>query len=193
MLPENRRSIGDLYWQQNQDRRMANLVFLFMPWVVASSILQAKRLHDLGRSGWIQLWGFIPLINFVYIVWALFVLGGVSGTPGSNKYGENPLAIKRLIQSWQAIMIARNRVEYDRAHYLFVENKNTQDPEAWLTFLLQAKEEFTANEATAVALRNKADLEIAEQQRDAQRVKDAKVASDKVDAAQLKASLKKTK
>ena len=46
----------------------------------------ARRLHDIGKSGWNQLWaltvvGIIPLI----IWWAK------AGDPGENKYGPSPL------------------------------------------------------------------------------------------------------
>ncbi len=46
---------------------LATLVFL-MPALAVS----ARRLHDLGRSGWWMLLGFVPLIgNLVLLLWAV--------------------------------------------------------------------------------------------------------------------------
>lgn len=44
-----------------------------------------RRLHDTGKSGWMMLLGFIPLVNFVLIYWFLS-----AGQPGSNEFGANP-------------------------------------------------------------------------------------------------------
>lgn len=45
-----------------------------------------RRLHDTGRSGWLQLLLLIPLIGFIVLV--VFWVG--DSKAGSNKYGENP-------------------------------------------------------------------------------------------------------
>jgi uncharacterized membrane protein YhaH (DUF805 family) len=46
----------------------------------------ARRLHDVGRSGWWLLIGFIPLIGLlVLIYWCV-----QPGTAGANEYGEPP-------------------------------------------------------------------------------------------------------
>ena len=46
----------------------------------------ARRLHDIGKSGWLQLIGFIPLIGWVLLIyWA-----AQPGEAGDNKYGEAP-------------------------------------------------------------------------------------------------------
>lgn len=46
----------------------------------------ARRLHDIGRSGWWQLIAFIPVIGIIVLIyfWAL------DSQPGANKYGANP-------------------------------------------------------------------------------------------------------
>ena len=54
-------------------------------WIPQLSV-GARRLHDIGKSGWNQLWaltvvGIIPLI----IWWAK------EGDPGENQYGPSPL------------------------------------------------------------------------------------------------------
>jgi len=45
-----------------------------------------RRLHDVGKSGWMCLIIFIPLIGFIWI----FVLTVSAGNPGENQYGQNP-------------------------------------------------------------------------------------------------------
>lgn len=46
----------------------------------------ARRLHDIGRSGWWQLIVLVPIIGAILlVVWYCF-----DSTPGSNKYGPNP-------------------------------------------------------------------------------------------------------
>jgi uncharacterized membrane protein YhaH (DUF805 family) len=46
----------------------------------------AKRLHDRDKSGWWQLLWFVPVIGWI---WMFVVLGFLSGTPGSNRFGPN--------------------------------------------------------------------------------------------------------
>ena len=46
----------------------------------------ARRLHDIGKSGWLQLLGLIPLIGFIIMIyfWAQ------PGQPEENEYGPVP-------------------------------------------------------------------------------------------------------
>lgn len=70
---------------------IASLAF-FVVYIVTfwmSVALQIKRWHDRGKSGW---WYFIFWIPVIGWVWALVELGFLAGTPGSNRYGENPAA-----------------------------------------------------------------------------------------------------
>lgn len=48
-----------------------------------------RRLHDVGRSGWMFLILFIPIIGAIW----LFILLITPGTMGENKYGKNPKEI----------------------------------------------------------------------------------------------------
>lgn len=53
-----------------------------------SLAVDVRRLHDLDRSGWWLLVGFIPLIGiFILLIW---LIG--KGTAGDNNYGADPLA-----------------------------------------------------------------------------------------------------
>ncbi len=46
----------------------------------------ARRLHDIGKSGWMILIGIIPIIGAIW----LLILTVKDGTPGENQYGLNP-------------------------------------------------------------------------------------------------------
>jgi len=45
-----------------------------------------RRLHDIGKSGWMLL---VPLIPLIGPIW-LLVLMATDSNPGDNKYGPNP-------------------------------------------------------------------------------------------------------
>ncbi len=47
-----------------------------------------RRLHDIGRTGWWLLIGFIPLIGLIVLIY-FFVQ---DSEPGANQYGANPKA-----------------------------------------------------------------------------------------------------
>jgi uncharacterized membrane protein YhaH (DUF805 family) len=57
-----------------------------------------RRLHDLDRSGWFFLLGFIPLIGAIWLlVWFC-----TKGTWGSNRFGPDPLGqdVSRPTDAW---------------------------------------------------------------------------------------------
>lgn len=45
-----------------------------------------RRLHDVGKSGWMVLIGLIPLIGGIWLLVLLFT----DSQPGTNQYGPNP-------------------------------------------------------------------------------------------------------
>lgn len=49
----------------------------------------ARRLHDIDRSGWWLLIGFIPLIGLIVLI----VFFCKRGQAGSNRFGADPLAV----------------------------------------------------------------------------------------------------
>jgi uncharacterized membrane protein YhaH (DUF805 family) len=60
------------------------LVIAFIPAMFTSAI---RRMHDIGKSGWMLLCMMIPIANFVLmIMW--FVVD--AGQPHANQYGEVP-------------------------------------------------------------------------------------------------------
>jgi uncharacterized membrane protein YhaH (DUF805 family) len=52
--------------------------------------VSVRRLHDVGKSGWMLLITLIPLIGAIW----LFVLMVIDSNPSDNKYGPNPKGIK---------------------------------------------------------------------------------------------------
>ena len=64
------------------------LVFIFnLPFTVGAFMTSIRRLHDLNRSGYFILLGFLPIVNFLLEIYMLFF----RGTVGANDYGEDPL------------------------------------------------------------------------------------------------------
>ena len=54
--------------------------------LVPGLAVAVRRLHDVGKSGWMVLINLIPLIGQIWIL----VLTIRDSTPGENKYGPNP-------------------------------------------------------------------------------------------------------
>lgn len=57
----------------------------FVPGLAVS----VRRLHDIGKSGWMMLVGLIPIIGSIWLI----VLMCSEGTQGENEYGKNPKEI----------------------------------------------------------------------------------------------------
>ncbi len=51
--------------------------------------VSVRRLHDVGKSGWMLLVGLIPVIGGIW----LLVLSVMDSQPGTNQYGDNPKEI----------------------------------------------------------------------------------------------------
>lgn len=54
--------------------------------LVPNLAVTVRRLHDVGKSGWMILIAFIPVIGWLYLLF-LYVQPGV---PGPNAYGPDP-------------------------------------------------------------------------------------------------------
>ena len=68
------------------------LSFLLLPMILTvfgiGLAVQVKRWHDRGKSGWMVLLNFIPIVgNF----WPLMELGFLRGVTGPNQFGDDPL------------------------------------------------------------------------------------------------------
>jgi uncharacterized membrane protein YhaH (DUF805 family) len=57
--------------------------------IIPSIAVGVRRLHDIGKSGWMYLITFIPLIGPFW----LLLLMTTDSNPGENQYGENPKEI----------------------------------------------------------------------------------------------------
>lgn len=56
--------------------------------ILPSIAVGVRRLHDIDKSGWWILIGFIPIIGWIiFIIWAC-----TKGTDGANRFGPDPLA-----------------------------------------------------------------------------------------------------
>ena len=54
--------------------------------IVATLAVGSRRLHDTGKSGWLQLLYLIPCIGWIII----FIMCAQPGTTGDNAYGAPP-------------------------------------------------------------------------------------------------------
>lgn len=53
--------------------------------LVPSLAAGARRLHDIGKTGWLQLLALIPIVGWILLIyWA-----AQPGEPGANKYGAS--------------------------------------------------------------------------------------------------------
>ena len=70
--------------------RQASLV-LYPPFFWVMAALATRRLRDRGRR---PAWLLVLLIPILGPLWALVELGLRRGTPGENRYGQDPLALQ---------------------------------------------------------------------------------------------------
>ena len=54
--------------------------------IIPSIAVGVRRLHDIGKSGWMMLVVFIPFVGAIWLL-ILFVM---DSKPGANEYGPNP-------------------------------------------------------------------------------------------------------
>jgi uncharacterized membrane protein YhaH (DUF805 family) len=64
---------------------LANIWSLAM--LLPSLAVGARRLHDIGRTGWWQLIWFIPVIGWIVLI----VFFASRGTVGTNRFGADPV------------------------------------------------------------------------------------------------------
>ena len=92
------RAIRSEYWWWVVFVIIASVVLAIVDYVLGVQLLGAifslatlipgiavgvRRLHDLDKSGWWLLIGFIPLIGFIILIYWF----AQSGTPGPNRFG----------------------------------------------------------------------------------------------------------
>ena len=73
------------------DSIIGTFPLLYLIWWLAILLpglaVTIRRLHDIDKSGWWILFGFVPLIGG--IMWFIWYVG--RGTEGPNRFGEDPL------------------------------------------------------------------------------------------------------
>ena len=66
---------------------IAVIALAWLGHVIPGFAVQVRRFHDQDKSGWFILLGFIPYIGGIIVL--VFML--LQGTPGGNRFGEDPL------------------------------------------------------------------------------------------------------
>ncbi len=66
------------------------LILYILLTLIPSIAVSIRRLHDIGKSGWMILISWIPLVGTIWI----FVLMMTDSNAGENKYGPNPKELK---------------------------------------------------------------------------------------------------
>ena len=70
------------------DRGPSTLIVIYYLAILLPTLgVTIRRLHDTDRSGWWILIGFVPIIGGIW----LLVLMILSGTPGDNRFGPEPI------------------------------------------------------------------------------------------------------
>ena len=67
------------------DLKFLTIIYPLLTFIPGLAV-SIRRLHDVGKSGWMWL---IVLIPFVGAIW-LLILFCINGVPGRNKWGDNP-------------------------------------------------------------------------------------------------------
>lgn len=61
-------------------------IFTLLVAAILNVIFSVRRLHDMNKSGWVALLGFVPLVNWIFFVYLVFQ----DGTIGPNAFGADP-------------------------------------------------------------------------------------------------------
>lgn len=64
-------------------------LLFYLAILIPGLAVTVRRLHDVGKSGWMMLIQLIPIIGTIW----LLVLLVTNSNPGENKYGANPKGI----------------------------------------------------------------------------------------------------
>jgi uncharacterized membrane protein YhaH (DUF805 family) len=72
----------------NMSGGLLTLIFLLAT-IVPNLAVSVRRLHDVGKSGWMLLIGLIPLIGWIYLI----VQYVQPGNAGPNAYGADPKGV----------------------------------------------------------------------------------------------------
>lgn len=70
--------------------------------VVPATTLTIRRFHDVDKNGWWTLVLFVPCLGFLLLLWLAFT----AGTPGLNRYGDDPRWDERPEVTWPWRLLA---------------------------------------------------------------------------------------
>ena len=62
-----------------------NIIYILVVMIPALAVA-VRRLHDIGKSGWMYLIILIPIVGPIWLI----VLWATDSNPGENQYGANP-------------------------------------------------------------------------------------------------------
>ena len=80
-------SLDNVLGLANEDFLIGPIYMLYvLAMLLPSLAVSVRRLHDIGKSGWMVLISFIPIIGGIWLL-ILFV---TDGQVGENEYGLNP-------------------------------------------------------------------------------------------------------
>jgi uncharacterized membrane protein YhaH (DUF805 family) len=82
----------------NSDFMAALLVIYYLFILVPSLSVTVRRLHDIGKSGWMVLINFVPLIGGII----LLIFTCMDSEPNDNQYGPNPKVLVNKISQSQS-------------------------------------------------------------------------------------------
>lgn len=73
---------------------IANLLMMVIAFglLLPALAVQVRRLHDINKSGWWILLGFVPLANFALLYFTL-----KEGDKGENLYGPDPKSLEGML------------------------------------------------------------------------------------------------
>ena len=85
---------------------LAGFLILYLRFIVASLAVSVRRLHDTGHTGWWVLFGAIPLIGPIYMLY----LHCKDSDPGDNIYGPNPKAPEPFNPAASSFVLAKAQI-----------------------------------------------------------------------------------
>jgi len=82
---EGRASRSEFWWFMLVYFILSYTVIGGLACIIPAIAVTTRRLHDVGRSGWLQLWAFVPFAYY-YVLYLCYL----EGDKEANQYGEVP-------------------------------------------------------------------------------------------------------
>ena len=119
-----------------QDTEIASPLFiLIILWPLLA--MQVKRWHDRNKSGWWFLIGIIPILG---PIWALIETGFLTGTEGTNRFGDNPLKQnKNKLPKTKEVEVINEIMEFSNNNNDYKKDQQSNNKFKQLNSLLKAQ------------------------------------------------------